>query len=492
MTKLSPYQQSILKEFRESNKNILINAVPGSGKTFMLLLLLNEIRSNKSTIFLAFNKNIVEELKSKITRRDTEISTLHSLGCKSIYANYRGNVQVNDGKLYNIFMKNQDKFSFKKKTRFSKYINNLKQIIDMFKYNLYEDFNDEIVEHIVDYYNVDCIGDEFHDVFILFELYEAYNKNYKIYGEKFIIDFSDMIYLPVKHNYSLRKYDVVFLDECQDLNICQQELVKKLLKPTSRLIAAGDKNQCIFSFAGSDIFSYNKIKSIGNIVELPLSYTYRCGNEIVDLANKLYKVIEYSPFDKKAEVKELDEIDYSLFSANDFVLCRNNLPLIKLYFNLIRNKIVCCIYGLEIEAEITSLYKQVKANSIENIKKKCEAMLVTLYNKLSSEGIRRPLRHYKYTKLKENVEILYVILDNNDIKDVDKVIHKLFSDTDTKGVKLMTMHKSKGLETDTVFILNKFLVPSKYAKTDTELLSEKNLMYVAITRAKEKLYFIEI
>lgn len=62
--------------------------------------------------------------------------------------------------------------------------------------------------------------------------------------------------------------------------------------------------------------------------------------------------------------------------------------------------------------------------------------------------------------------------------------------TGKKGVQVMTMHASKGLEFDTVFIpcLNYEFVPHRKAVEKTEIKEERRLLYVAMTRAKEHLH----
>ncbi len=61
---------------------------------------------------------------------------------------------------------------------------------------------------------------------------------------------------------------------------------------------------------------------------------------------------------------------------------------------------------------------------------------------------------------------------------------------DQTGVKLMTMHSSKGLEFDVVHIIEAVdgITPYKKAKTKAELEEERRMFYVAMTRAKEELY----
>ena len=58
-----------------------------------------------------------------------------------------------------------------------------------------------------------------------------------------------------------------------------------------------------------------------------------------------------------------------------------------------------------------------------------------------------------------------------------------------EGVNLMTMHAAKGLEFDTVFVIeaNEGSCPYKKAIADEEIEEERRLFYVAMTRAKRKL-----
>ena len=58
-----------------------------------------------------------------------------------------------------------------------------------------------------------------------------------------------------------------------------------------------------------------------------------------------------------------------------------------------------------------------------------------------------------------------------------------------EGVALMTMHGVKGLEYDTVFIIqgNEGSIPYKKAKSSDDIEEERRLFYVAMTRAKRKL-----
>ena len=74
------------------------------------------------------------------------------------------------------------------------------------------------------------------------------------------------------------------------------------------------------------------------------------------------------------------------------------------------------------------------------------------------------------------------------IEKIDSIFPKR---TKKDGIMLSTIHKAKGLESENVYIACKSLMPSKSAKKDWEIKQEYNLMYVAYTRAKKTLGFID-
>jgi DNA helicase-2/ATP-dependent DNA helicase PcrA len=79
---------------------------------------------------------------------------------------------------------------------------------------------------------------------------------------------------------------------------------------------------------------------------------------------------------------------------------------------------------------------------------------------------------------------------------LDQLTHRIalarnldFLATDDPSIPILTVHQSKGLEFDTVFVagMTEDEFPSYYSKRDRKLEEEKRLFYVAITRAKRHL-----
>src|SRR5690606_14131468 len=68
-----------------------------------------------------------------------------------------------------------------------------------------------------------------------------------------IIDFTDMVTMPIYKGYSAFQYDYVFIDECQDINKSQRTLMEKSIKEDGgRFVAVGDRRQAIYGFSGAD------------------------------------------------------------------------------------------------------------------------------------------------------------------------------------------------------------------------------------------------
>jgi superfamily I DNA/RNA helicase len=80
------------------------------------------------------------------------------------------------------------------------------------------------------------------------------------------------------------------------------------------------------------------------------------------------------------------------------------------------------------------------------------------------------------------------------VSDLIKHVQTLFGDTPDgetpKVFTLSTIHKAKGREWNRVYFLHRELLPSRYAKQDWQLEQERNLEYVAITRAKKELIYV--
>jgi superfamily I DNA/RNA helicase len=92
--------------------------------------------------------------------------------------------------------------------------------------------------------------------------------------------------------------------------------------------------------------------------------------------------------------------------------------------------------------------------------------------------------------LNDQVETIVALAEGADtIADINKRIATIFADNVT-GVTLSSVHRAKGTEADSVYIIRPDLMPHPMAKTAWQREQEMNLKYVAITRAKRLLTIV--
>lgn len=477
----SKFQKAIYDEIKNTNNSIGINAVAGSGKTTTLMGCLDIISPNLDVIMLAFNRTIKEELSKRAPERVT-VNTLHGFGCKMIYMNLGSRISVSENKIFNLGCKLFDKWKVQSSENKYSYVHRVSKVVDFMRMNLVFEDNDEILE-MTGKYGINVFDTEIEHAKLLLE---ASNK--KIHET---IDFVDMIYLPAVKNFKIKKYNFVLVDESQDLNKAQQEMVRKMIHPKNgRLIYVGDPFQSIYSFAGADSDSFINMGLIKeNTVQLPLSICYRSTQNIVKHAQEIVPHIQYNPNAEKGALPRDGNIGE--ITDKSFVLCRNTKPLVILFVQLLKRGLKANIRGKEIGRGIINVIEKTNQKTIDGMLKHLGVNKLKLKKKLLSKGIVKTDKHPQMLEYDEKVEIIQILAERfTSVKLLKDFIDRIFLDENVPGILLSTIHKTKGLEADKVFILLPQLIPSQFATTEEELKQERNLMYVARTRAKKELIYI--
>jgi len=487
----SPQQIDIFDKGLNTGSNICVSAAPGSGKTTTIVALSKLMRSRPSQkgLFLAFSRSIVEELKTKLPRT-IECSTLHSKGYKSLIRGYRGlKFKMSEYKGIMFAKIATQGLKFKTDAEKFNYEMSLQDGLNLARMNYSTDFKLMCRKY--------ALEAQPKDLSVAYNAMTDYNDNICAEDGKNVIDFTDMVFLPIYKNFRLDTYHEIFVDECQDLNACQLAFVEKMVKRyVGRIIAVGDKKQAIYSFAGADIKSFEKLEQRNNTEVLPLSVSYRCAKEIVKLAQKVYPDIQYHE-DSPDGILRTDT-SVSDAGQGDFILCRNVKPLITVYFILIGQNKKCTIVGKDIEKGLLNLTEKLNNYSKWDGFEKLEEMLQYKAEILSERGVKDPTNHPVYCNFEEEIEVLRIIAETIRAKSFREISAKIRDIFQQKGeaIKLMTIHKSKGLEANRVFVIEVFdgkkLIPSHYAKQDWELIQERNLMFVAYTRAKQELVLVNL
>lgn len=200
--------------------------------------------------------------------------------------------------------------------------------------------------------------------------------------------------------------------------------------------------------------------------------------------------IESHPDAPEGEVKHLSQYVATDFPPNAVILCRNTAPLVGFAYALLQREVPCRILGRDIGANLISLVKKLRPINLDDFLNKLGVWLDREVEKAYKED-RSPERLY------DQADCLKFFVDSLDeeSRTVESLIAKIelmFTDQpEVSRLTLSTIHKAKGLEFETVFILDfEKYMPSKWAVQDWQKIQERNLIYVAVTRAKRTLIYI--
>ena len=455
-----------------------------SGKTHTLKELCNRTKEGTSCLFMAFNKSIAEELKTKLPTT-VECNTFHSMGLRTLMKNFRFRMQLEENKCFSLCM---ELFDFRKKEHKEKmrYYFALQELWEKIRLSLCE-INERNVSALCIEYDLDYENSMIND---LNKINERWRKDCaKIQDNKsFKMDFPDMLWIPYNFvdEMNFPKYQVVMADEGQDLFTLQKKILQRYIKPRGRFVAVGDSKQLIYNFMGSDLDVFNSIKEMPNTICLPLSVTYRCAKKIVERANEVFPGTECTATAKEGVVRSGDIFEAE---SGDFILCRNNFPLVAAFIMLLEKGKKASIMGRDFGENLCRLMDN--QSCLDDL----YLLLEDKASKLKKRGLSEIaiINNASYVALKEKVSIIETLYKRfpGSFLALKQKIKNIFSD-DKTGIILSTIHKSKGLEAKRVFFLNPELIPSKFAKTPKALYAEDCLKFVAITRAKEELVYCHI
>jgi len=447
----------------------------------------------KTVLFAAFNKSIATELASRVPD-GVEARTLHAFGCKILrtdprtkwlgkpneYKTINSLERLTGSKLSDMRRNGIPVSEVETLVRLAKM-----SLIDVDSETIVDDIERLVIEHAMELtvsfetvagYVIDCLKD-------------ALRANDK--GRIAEYDFSDMIWLPIVLDIAIDKADLIMVDEGQDLNKCQQELACRM---ADRVVLVADRKQAIYAFAGADCQSVDNMKkrleaTPRGVVELPLSVTRRCGKAIVDAAKTFVPTFEAHETNCDGEVTSIDDQDFlSVVNDADMVLCRVNAPLVSYCFRLLKQERKARIQGRDIGKGLVDQINKFKAKDLDELVDKLEAWKEKEEAKLLKKKF---VSEAALIALNDKFDCIMTFIDNSEsVQGLTNKIQTVFSDSG-EGVLFSSVHKAKGLEANTVYLLHPELMPHKMAKTEWQMEQEMNIKYIAITRAIRKLVYIK-
>ena len=180
---------------------------------------------------MAFNKKIAKELRSRAPRHVT-CSTLHSMGYKCLRQAWSHEPVVDEYKKHNIA---KDLLPGSgAETRYVRSV--LVKVASLVQGTLTDPTIEADVLSLMDRHNIDANGAELTILSTLPQLISISLSNTAV------IDYEDMIYMPVVLGLPSEKYDWLFVDEAQDLNKAQLELVHRMVSEYGRVVAVCDRD----------------------------------------------------------------------------------------------------------------------------------------------------------------------------------------------------------------------------------------------------------
>lgn len=489
----STYQEKIFDFVVHGSGNAVIRAFAGSGKTATLIACMKLVPQKKSCIFLAFNKSVKEEIEKKLVGyNNCTVKTVHGLGYGMLCSYLSAQPKVDEFK-YNTFLRHNiselSEANLTNKKDIDEYCANIIQILEFSRMNLAQSKRE--IEKIANDYNIPHDNDE---AGVVIKLMKWGKNNLQT------VDFTDLVWLPYELDIPPKqyKYDWIFNDEAQDYSVAYVKLFTRCFKRGTRFVSCGDEYQSINQFAGASEHAFSTMINMPNTQVFNLPMSYRCDISIINEAKRFVPDIiardnagiGLVKFDSKiSEIKD-----------NDLVLSRTNAALFKLYAKLIKMNKGCYIKGNDDDKnKLLSVIEKYRVGEQLGRDFECDGLFPRLYDNMLTErnklvdggldmidAINTQIIQSKY----DTISSLSTLSVNcSTVTELINKISKIYNRSDT-GVCLSTIHKAKGLEADNVHIICRSVMPQKYAKTKSEIQQERNLIYVAITRAKHKLCYV--
>lgn len=500
MLDLTPQQITFISEIQNGTSSIMLEAVAGSGKTTTMVEAVRTLPPTTRILCCAFNSKIAKELKQRMPAHVTTC-TLNAFGHRAWAAKCSTQIKLNSYKIGDItsdFLKNKDRKELWKP---------LKDLVvkaksagmapqsPLFTKPILQD-TDENWAQIARQHDIPIPAQPRaqNELFNMARKILQTSCTKAFSGE---IDYDDQLYMPVTFCAQIPTFDIVFVDEAQDLSALQHGLILRAAKK-GRLVFIGDPHQAIYGFRGASSSSMQDLLTRTEAKILPLSTNFRCGKTIIKKAQKFVPEIQACDSAPQGNIEYWEEWTLADLPSAATILCRNIAPLFKLGFKCLRENKPCFILGRDLGANILSLVRKFKGTTRDEIRDSIE----NWYEKEKFEAESKfDLQKQDYlSDLRETLLAILHFSSASSISDMEKSLDNLFAEGKNK-ITLSTIHRAKGLEWDTVFILDSWRCPAKFAKKAAEknpetcnwmLEQENNLNYIAITRAKTNLIYINI
>ena len=452
-------QQSIIDAFNSTKTNLIIQARAGAAKTTTLQMLIEEWE--KPSLYLAFNKRVVVEARTKVPNR-CKVMTLNGIGHQTLARNGGHKLKLDTSKNYNLLRETEYKGN--------KFSEILRAVRMSKQHGFVPDLRASLIDEDYFFDHLDMrFDDKERDT-----VCQVIRASWDLVEHQGIIDFDDQLLVPTLKRMPFLHLPVVFVDEAQDLSEINRRMVKLIVGLGTRLVAVGDDAQAIYGFRGAAPDSMDKLSEEFKMEERMLTMTFRCSKAVTQHANWRTGDMRHRPDAPEGSVSEHDAIIFENIGTDTAILCRNNSPLLSLALRMIKDGLAPKLLGRDVLEETIK--------SLENITKR----------NMSSEDALDQIEHWAEEKkrtwksaslVEDKAECMRIFL--RDVRTAGEALARIraLQNSPQGSVTLSTVHKSKGAEYDDVIIIDRSLIHIG------EEQQEDNLLYVAQTRARDTLRY---
>ncbi len=474
----TPEQIEIVNHIKFTPENLLVDALAGAAKTSSLVLIA-KAKPDIPILSLAFNKKIAEEMGKRLPSNCTS-KTMNSVGHGAWASQLGKRLVLESDKTHNLFKQLIDESP--KRMREDLWANSadIRSTVNAAKVQGYipKQFHDRGRSLITqeDFYASleeepsDLVIDSVEQI-LTWSITQAYQG---------LINFDDQIYMPTLFGGTWPKFPLNLGDEVQDWSPINHVMLGKIVGDR-RLAAVGDPNQSIYGIRGAMTSGMEALAQTFNMKRLTLSISFRCPRAVVRNAHWRAAHMKYPDWAIEGEVRRLEQLSVRDVPDGAVFICRNNAPLFSVALEFLKAGRGVKILGSDIGPGLKKVLQNLGPTDLLQ-----EAALSALA-KWKAEKERKSR---SAGALNDRYECLKFFIEQApNLGGAIAYADHLFSANGP--VQFSSGHKSKGLEWDTVYHLDPWRVPSKWAFRPEAIEQEHNLKYVIETRAKKSLFLID-
>lgn len=313
-----------------------------------------------------------------------------------------------------------------------------------------------------------------------------------------LIDFTDMLHLFVQQGY-VPKLKVLLIDEAQDLSALQWKVVNILVNNTDKVYVAGDDDQSIFAWAGSDTDYFINLDGKVRVLDSSFRVPRLIKNVALDIVTQIHKrrPKAWLSHPTEGDVTYHNSLDTVPLETGSWLLLARNGYMLREFEDH------CMTSGFSFEGKQQSPLKSPTLTAILNWEhlRKGEELSVEQFKKVLALTNIKGKRLDLYNTVNMHTAINYFGMHDRiwheELVRISPYEREYFIAARRHGetlvnkprIMISTIHGAKGGEADNVLLLTD-LAPRTYSDMQVDFDNELRVFYVAVTRAHKSLHII--